>query len=78
MEHAPTHPEVSSKDGKTVLGDRGRTPNPANTSTTGESIANMCPYDGTIAAARHDFLPPVMIVRSGSRGKKIAAEGIGD
>ena len=78
MEHAPSHPKVSSKDGKTVLEDRGRTSIPAKASTDGEAISSTCPYDGTTAAARHDFLPPIMITRSGSQGKKIATEGIGD
>ena len=66
IEHTPSLPEVRSKDGKTVLGDRERTPIPANVSTAGEAITNTCPCDETIAAACHDFLPPVMIARGGS------------
>jgi hypothetical protein len=53
-------------------------PIPTNANTAGEAISNMCPCDGTIAAARHDVLPPVMITRSRSQGKKIATKGIGD
>ena len=77
-EDALFHPEVGSMDGKTVLRTGGRTPNPANASTTAEAIANTCHYDGTIVTARHDFLPTVMITMSGSQGKKIATKGIGD
>ena len=57
-EHTPSLPEVRSKDEKTVLGDRERTPILANVSTAGEAITNTCPGDGTAAAARHDFSYP--------------------
>ena len=51
---------------------------PANAGTTGKTIINTCPRDRTMATACHDFPSPIVITRSGRRGKEIAAEGIGD
>ena len=76
-EHTPPTPKSALRTGSPSSRTGGGRPTLPTPAPPAKRLPTCVPVTGQ-KLAHHDFLPPIMITRSGSQGKKIATEGIGD